>query len=283
MGDATVPTYEVLALRFGTHAARVARENFLSAEGGPAPGALMPLDFYIWVIRNDRQILLVDTGFRPEVAARRGRTITRSPLDGLAALGIAPTDISDVVITHMHYDHAGNLASFPSARLHVQEAEIGFCTGRDMCDETVRSLFEPADVMTMVRRLFDGDVIEHRGPAEIAPGMTVHPVGGHTPGLQVVRVHTKRGWVVLASDAAHLWANIRRRSPHPVFHDLTSVEEAYRVIESLADGDDHIIPGHDPQVALRFPPAAGDPQSVRVHEPPITPVPDLAAMSEMAR
>ena len=115
----------------------------------------------------------------------------------------------------MHYDHAGNLAQFPSARLHVQEAEVGFCTGSDMGCAQTRGRFEAADVTTVVQRLFGGGVVEHRGPAEIVPGVTVHPVGGHTPGLQVVRVHTQRGWVALASDSGHLWANIRQRDPFP--------------------------------------------------------------------
>jgi glyoxylase-like metal-dependent hydrolase (beta-lactamase superfamily II) len=270
-GPGTTPTYEVLALRFGTHADRVARENFLFVDGRCAPDAPMPLDFYVWLIRDDRHVLLVDTGFGPEVGARRGRTVFRSPLDGLAALGIEAARVSDVIITHMHYDHVGNLALFPAARLHVQEEELRFCTGAGMRHEAVRRPFEPGDVKAMVQRLFDERVRTYRGPAEIAPGVTVHPVGGHTPGLQVVRVNTERGWVVLASDAAHLWANIRRRAPFPIFDHLTSVFEAYDAVEALADGADHIIPGHDPQVALRFPRlprSAADSPWVCLHEPP---------------
>jgi len=108
-----------------------------------------------------------------------------------------------------------------------------------------------------------------QGPTEILPGVTVHPVGGHTPGLQAVRVPTQRGWVVLASDAAHLWANIRLRNPFPIFDNLTGVMAAYDVVEELADGDDHIIPGHDPLVALCFPRAAHVPEWIYLHEPPI--------------
>lgn len=95
----------------------------------------------------------------------------------------------------------------------------------------------------------------------------MHPVPGHTPGTQVVRVPTARGWVVLASDATHLWANIRLRSPFPILDHLTPMLEGYERIEALADGDDHIIPGHDPQVALRFPALPGASDWVRLHEP----------------
>jgi len=269
MSGGTTPTYDVLALRFGTHADRVARENFLFHEGHFAADAPMPMDFYIWVIRNDRHVLLVDTGFPEEMAVRRGRTILRSPLDGLADLGIIAAKVSDVVITHMHYDHAGNLDRFPVARVHMQEDELRFCTGRAMRHEVVRKNFEPVNVMTAIQRLFEGQLLLHRGSAEILPGVSVHPVCGHTPGTQVVRVNTKRGWVVLASDATHLWANIRRRSPFPILDNLTMMMESYDILESLADGEDHIIPGHDPEVALRFPRLTQAPDWVCLHEPAV--------------
>jgi glyoxylase-like metal-dependent hydrolase (beta-lactamase superfamily II) len=92
----------------------------------------------------------------------------------------------------------------------------------------------------------------------------VHLVGGHTGGLQIVRVPTGRGWVVLASDAAHFWANIRRRNPYPLIHNLERMAEGWVRCEELADGPDHIIPGHDPEVLRRFPKVANDPQTVRV-------------------
>lgn len=263
------PTYEVLALRYGTQNGRLARENFLFDEGHFAPRAVAPFDFYLWVIRNDRHLLVVDTGFSRDAAARRGRTMICPPLDGLLDIGITPADVSDVVITHMHYDHAGNLDLFPAARLHLQEAELGFCTGRAMRHEAIRKPFESIDVRTAIQRLFGGHVLLHQGTTEIVPGVSLHKVGGHTPGLQVVRVHTKRGWVLLASDAAHLWANIRQRSPFPILDNLASMLEAYDIVEALADGDDHIIPGHDPGVALRFPRSAQSRQWVNLHEPPI--------------
>ncbi len=269
MNQETTPTYEVLALRYGTQTDRLERENFLFEDGHFDPEAETPFDFYMWVIRNDRDVVVVDTGFSHDAAARRGRTMVCSPRDGLAELGISPGGISDVVITHMHYDHVGNLDLFPSARLHIQEEELRFCTGRSMRHGATSKPFESANVMTMIQRLFDGHLVLHQGPAEIVPGVTIHPVGGHTPGLQVVRVHTKRGWIVLASDASHLWANIRRRSPFPILDNLTSMVEAYDVIETLADGEDHIIPGHDPQVALRFPRSVESERWVSLHESPI--------------
>ncbi|MFJ4715556.1 N-acyl homoserine lactonase family protein [Streptomyces sp. NPDC088785] len=262
------PLYEVLALRFGTHAGRPARDNFLTDEGQFTPGSEMPNDYYLWVVRDGRHLVLVDTGFPREMARRRGRTLFRDPVDALADLGTGAADITDVVITHMHYDHAGNLDRFPHSRVHLQEEELRFCTGASMRHRVVRRPFEPENVAAAVRGLYADRLVLHRGAAEIVPGVTVHPVPGHTPGTQVVRVPTARGWVVLAGDAAHLWANIRLRSPFPILEGLSPMLDGYDRIEALADGDDHIIPGHDPQVALRFPALPGAPDWSCLHEPP---------------
>jgi glyoxylase-like metal-dependent hydrolase (beta-lactamase superfamily II) len=245
------PRYEVLALRFGTHADRTARDNFLMDTGQLAP------------------VLVVDTGFSRELAVRRGRTVFRCPVDALADIGVTATEVTDVVLTHMHYDHAGNLDRFPAARVHLQQEELRFCTGPAMRHDVVRGPFEQADVQTAIRLLFDGRLTQHQGVAELLPGVTVHPVPGHTPGSQVVRVPTERGWVVLAGDAAHLWANIRQRRPFPILDGVTATLDAYDVVEALADGPDHIIPGHDPAVARRFPKLAPDSDWVCLHRPPI--------------
>ena len=264
----TLPTYEVFALRIGTHAQRTARENFLFDASCADPDALMPLDFYFWVIRGERSVIVVDTGFEAATAARRDRELTRHPIEALAAIGVDVSDVSDVIITHMHWDHVGNLDLFPYARVHLQEAELGFCTGPRMTHHVIRKTFEADDVATAIRHLFAGRLRLHRSVAEITPGVSVHPVGGHTPGIQVVRVPTSRGWIVLASDAAHLWANIRHRRPFPIVDDLARMLEAYVTIEALADGEDHVIPGHDPLVAKRFPRSTSDDQVFYLHEEP---------------
>ncbi|GAA1170574.1 N-acyl homoserine lactonase family protein [Streptomyces rhizosphaericus] len=272
------PTHELLALRFGTQMGRLARENFLFADDPCATDTPVGFDFYIWVIRGQDQVIVVDTGFTAHTGARRGREQLHHPVEALAGLGMDPTDVSHLLITHMHWDHAGHLAAFPTARVHLQEPELAFCTSRAMRQSAPRRPFEAEDVNAAIRLLFDERLTLHQGPATIVPGVEVHPAPGHTPGLQVVRVHTKRGWVVLASDSSHLWANIRRRAPFPILDHLASMVEAYETVEDLADGVDHIIPGHDPQVATRFPQVEDDPRWVRLHEEPIAPYTDPAAL-----
>ncbi len=132
------------------------------------------------------------------MAKKRGRQMVRPVADGLKAIGIDPVTVGDVILSHMHYDHAGNLPLFPKARFHIQDAEMEYVTGRSMCHAALRGAFEADHAAQMVHNVFDGRVEFHDGVSELAPGITLHKVGGHTKGLQVTRVKTRRGWVVLA-------------------------------------------------------------------------------------
>jgi len=88
---------------------------------------------------------------------------------------------------------------------------------------------------------------------ELAAGLTVHRVGGHSAGLQVVRVFTQRGWVVIASDATHFYANMQRGFPFPTVYNIGDMLEGHRTLHRLADSPDHIVPGHDPLVMSLYP------------------------------
>lgn len=239
----------VYAVRYG-HLDRLSPHNFLGGDDHAQP---MPLDYFVWVVRAGEQTIVVDTGFDAEPATRRGRTLLRPVAAGLAALGVQADEVRDVVITHMHYDHAGNVGLFPRARFHVQDAEMAYCTGRAMSHPHLAGPFDAENVVDMVRRLFDGRVVFHAGDDELVPGVSLHHLPGHTPGLQVVRVQTARGPVVLASDAIHFWANLTRATPFPVVADVVAYLEALRRLRRLAPSLDHIIPGHDPGVLERFP------------------------------
>ncbi|WP_287743429.1 N-acyl homoserine lactonase family protein [Methylobacterium sp.] len=247
-------TYEILALRYAVHD-RPARENFLFWPEGD-PHAAMPLDYFVWVVRNAARTVLVDTGFGPEAAAARGRTLLVHPAEGLRALGVDPEAVRDVIITHLHYDHAGNLAAFPNATFHLQDAEMAFATGRCMCHARLRGAFAVEDVVAMVRHVYAGRVRFTDGDAVLFPGLSVHRVPGHTQGLQCVRVATERGAVVLASDAAHYYANLETRNPYSITVDVAATMESWDRLASLADGPDHVVPGHDPLVMHRYPRAA---------------------------
>lgn len=241
--------YEIHALKYAHHD-RYSPENFLL---GDPHDVLQPLAYFVWAVVGERRTFLVDTGFDEAMARIRGRTITTPVADGLRRLGISPASVEDVIITHLHYDHCGNHDLFPRARYHLQDSEIAYATGRHMRHALMRLPFEVDDVVAMVRKVFGGSVVFHDGEEEIAPGISVHRVGGHSKGLQCVRVQTRRGPVVLASDATHLYAHVDEGRVYPVTYNVAEVLEGYDMLRRLAASPEHIIPGHDPAVLDRYP------------------------------
>ena len=147
------------------------------------------MDFYVWLLRARA---CGASGYR----LRRGhgrqpqRELLRCPIEFLSRLGVSASDVDDVVLTHLHYDHAGNLDKLP----RVQDGEMDYATGRCMCHAPLRHAYEVEDVVTLVRRVYEDRVVFHDGDAELAPGLRLLKIGGHTKGLQALRVHTRRGW-----------------------------------------------------------------------------------------
>ena len=248
----TIPSYEVYAIRYARRDGR-RTAHFVGGDPHDAP---MPMDYFVWLVRNADRTIVVDTGFSAATAVRRGRQFLRSAREGLALLGVRGAEVRDVVITHMHNDHAGTLPDFSGATFHIQDAEMAYVTGRHMGRALLQRPYELDDVTAMVRMVFDGRVAFHAGDDEIAPGVSLHHIGGHTPGLQSVRVFTERGWMVLASDASHYYEHFETGRVFPVTVNLADVIEGYARLHRLAESPRHIVPGHDPLVMQRYPVAA---------------------------
>lgn len=246
--------YEVYALKYA-HSDRRSPECFV---GGDSHDVAMPLAYYTWVIRNAERTVLVDTGFDQAAAVERRRDLVRPVADGLRSIGVEPAAVADIIVTHLHYDHAGNVGLFPNARHHVQDCEMAYATGRCMCHATLNHPYDVDAVTAMVRRVYEGNVRFHDGEAEFAPGITLHHVGGHSRGLQVVRVKTVRGHVVLASDTSHFYAHVDQRRVFPTVDSVAEVLEGYDTILRLATSRQHVIPGHDPLVLDLYPAASAD-------------------------
>ena len=245
--------FELYAIRYATLAGRQPHEVFIG--GDPHEGSF-DMDYFVWAAIGKTRSFVIDTGFSAEAAQKRNRQFLRSPSETLRAVGIDPKTASDVVITHLHYDHVGNFAHFPAAVFHLQDREMVFATGRHMCHPFMRMAFEVEDVVGMVREVYRGRVRFHDGDAELSPGFSLHPVGGHSAGLQVARVLTRRGYVVLASDASHYYAHMEGGRIFPITFDVGAVLQGYRRVRELADSPAHIVPGHDPLVMQRYPAAS---------------------------
>jgi glyoxylase-like metal-dependent hydrolase (beta-lactamase superfamily II) len=244
-------TYEILALKYARLAERKRFESFIAADDHAAPH---PIDYFVWVIRNRERTIVVDTGFDAAEGARRGRRIDRTPAAALEQVGVSAAAVDQVILTHLHYDHAGTLGAFPKARFHLQAAEMAYATGPCMCHAHLRHPFTAEHVCEMVRNVYSGRVAFHDGDAEIAPGITVHKIGGHSRGLQCVKVATTGGPVVLASDASHFYENFEMGKVFPVTIDIADVLDGYTRLVKLAGSPRRVVPGHDPLVLERYPP-----------------------------
>jgi len=259
--------FEVYAIRYAT-VERKAAENYI---GGDPHEAGMPMDYYVWLARNKEHTFVIDTGFNEEAASRRGRQFLCSPVDALKKLEIDAHTIKDVIITHLHYDHIGNFDCFPQARFHLQETEIAYATGKHMAAEFFSHAYELEEIVAMVRNVYAGRVEFYEGDAELVPGFSLHHVGGHTRGLQIVRIWTRIGWLVLASDASHYADNMNSGRPFPIVFNVAEMVEGWKRMRELVEDPEHIIPGHDPIVMHRY--RAPDPSVqgmiVRLDEAPV--------------
>src|ERR1700751_1356278 len=135
MGNA----YQIYRLRYAPMSPPPPPMNSLVPD--PHDATAQDLDYFVWLIRGGGRDILVDTGFNAEEAAARGRKLTLNPVDALARFGVNADDIKDVIVTHLHYDHAGNLDRFPKARFHLQDREMSYATGRCMCNGLLRHPF----------------------------------------------------------------------------------------------------------------------------------------------
>lgn len=246
-------TYELYAIRYATNPRRTKGETFLQLPPGDLHDAPMPINFYVWLARSEKRTILIDSGADEAMCRARGHDFLRCPTETLRQLEVDPGEISDVITTHLHWDHAGNFEKFPKARFHVQQSEVIHATGPCMGNPLLQRPYSVDHVCSLMRVLYGGRVDFHEGEEEIAPGIHIRHVGGHTPGMQIVRVMTRRGWVVLASDTLHYYANKELGIPFAILVDVPKYLAAWTVLDKLAETPGHIIPGHDPKVLLQYP------------------------------
>jgi glyoxylase-like metal-dependent hydrolase (beta-lactamase superfamily II) len=246
----------VYALRYAHRTRSVVGEHFYGHPTdcmGP-----WPIDYFTWVAIHDGRVIVIDTGFTEAEAAERGdRPYVATPIELLARLGVAPDEVDDVVLTHLHYDHTGHLDAYPRATIHVQRDELEFWRGPLANRGAYLHLLRTGDLDALVALQAEGRVALGDGDVRLDERTTLHLVGGHTAGTQVVRVATDEGVVVLASDASHFYANVDDDRPYGVVHELPRMYLAFDRLRELA-GDGVIVPGHDPRVRERFPAFAGD-------------------------
>lgn len=246
---------EVLAVRYGRRVTSRA-ESYLNFHLYGEPDAALHIDYFFWVIREPGgAVTLVDTGFAPAVGDRRRRAHWTTPAGALPGLGVAPDEVTTVVISHAHWDHIGNLGQFPRAAIVMAEAEYAFWTSPMAARAQFAEHSEPQEIALLAGARTDGRITLFSGQHALAPGVDLIEVGGHTPGQLIVAVATGAGTTVLASDALHFYEEVERDRPFAVLADLPAMYRAYDTLAQLASQPGtHLVAGHDPAVRARFAP-----------------------------
>lgn len=251
--------YEVIVARHGTREARRS-EVFLNHAHYGEPDGPFVVDYYLWVLRSRTTTVVVDTGFARGPAETRGRTVLAEPAEIYRRIGVDVDEPHVVVVTHAHYDHIGNVDLFSRATVVISGAEMDFWTS-PMADKTLISHFTERDeVEALVRAEQEGRLQRFHGSVEVAPGVVVTEVGGHTPGQSMVTARTSQGVVLLTSDAVHFVEELERDMPFISVTDLPAMYDGLQAVRDLVGSGavDQVLTGHDAGILDRLEPYSAE-------------------------
>jgi glyoxylase-like metal-dependent hydrolase (beta-lactamase superfamily II) len=248
---ADVERYEVYAVRFAT----LANFPVSSLVAGADRSRRMDIAMMIWVLKGaSGRIAIVDSGFH------RDRYFTQftvkdyiKPSEALAPLGINADEVTDLILTHMHWDHAGGLDLFPKARIWVQKDEYDYYTGEAWQSARTHGGIDADDVLEIVKRNTEGKVSFVRGDDDTSLAGVSFGIGGkHTFASQFAIVSTRAHSVAIASDNMYLYENLDTHTAIAQTLDAASNLRTQHRMKSLASEPRLLIPGHDPAVFSRF-------------------------------
>ena len=247
----STPTYDVYAISYGVI------PDFLVSGlvAGADRSRKLDIQMMVWLLKGPNGAnILVDSGFYREKFVKQWKVKDFiKPSDALAKVGLKPEDITDLIITHMHWDHAGGMDLFPKARVWIQQDEYSYYTGEAWQPNGNHGGVDQDDVMALVKLNTEGRVRLVKGDdQEVTAGIKVYTGGRHTYASQYVGVNTKAGTVVVASDNCYLYENIDKHAPIAQTWDAPSNLKAQDRMKQLASNSRLIVPGHDPSVFTRF-------------------------------
>lgn len=220
-------------------------------------------NYYFWAVRSrSGETTLVDTGTGPTEAARRKLKNYVNPLDALARLNIKPEQVNKVVVTHIHFDHAGGMEifpeAFPKAKFYVQKKEFDFWIKNPIAK---RKPFQGITDSLANKVLADLEgskrLVLVEGDRSIAPGLQLLLAPGHTVGLQALMVQTSKGKLILASDCAHIRRSFKEDIPSCLITDMVAWLKSYDKLRGKTSLE-LIFPGHDVMMLNEFPKVAED-------------------------
>jgi len=221
------------------------------------PDSQISMPYSVWVIDSVDGLVLVDTGFDVTDAYWAGDADWRTIPAALDAAGIDSREITRVVLTHLHFDHAGNISLFPEARIFLSRHEFEHWIGLPVDDQRA-GFVDPAHLDAIMQAQRDGRVVLTEGRTQVAAGVTMIPAPGHTPGQSAVLVETLGGPRILASDAVHLFEQLDPGWRFFAFDDTEQYDRSIADLDRLSrEVGAPIIPGHDSRVRDRYPALPG--------------------------
>jgi glyoxylase-like metal-dependent hydrolase (beta-lactamase superfamily II) len=251
-GDSTIPAYSIEAIRYGT-----VKDFPVSALVMGAPkDEKTDIAMVVWLIRGGGRNVLFDSGFHREIWLKEFPTADYlRPDEAVTLAGVNPDQVTDVVISHAHWDHMGGIDLFPKATVWIQKQEFAYYTADAWQPGGKHGGIDPDDVKALVQRNLEGRVrLVDGDDVEILPGIRTYTGARHTFASQFLRV-AGASPVVLASDNCYLYRNLAEHRASATFSEEdrpANIRNQARMIE-LAGSADRVVPGHDPKQFERFP------------------------------
>jgi len=251
--------YEAYALRFASWTDRKSSDWFYRYGAYDVDDGPRQMDCFFWLLRNESRTVLVDCGYDRDRGRARGRQHDHDPIELLARFGVDATDVDHVVLSHMHFDHIGNVDLFPRATFSVAQDEYDFWTGPVGSQPAVIFAAEPDEIRTVAQLHSEGRLRFVDESEDLFPGIVATKLRGHTPGQLVVDVATSSGCVVLASDALHYYEEMEEDRPFILYADIEGMYRSYDFLRERDNAaDTWVVAGHDPLVMDRFEKVDGD-------------------------
>lgn len=248
----TTPAYEVFAIRYAT-----LPQFPLNALVKGAETTKIDVPCYVWLVRGGGKNILVDSGFyRPQFMKQWKPADYIRPDEAVARAGVKAGDITDVVITHAHWDHLDGADLFPNAQIWIQRDEYVYYTADAWQSGGKHGGIDPEDLAFLLKANTSGRLHLIDGEREILPGIRVYTGGRHTYASQFVTVTGKPGPIVLASDNVYLYQNLEKHVPIAQTFDEGSNLAAQDRMKTMVKDQRFIVPGHEPLVLESFPKVA---------------------------
>jgi glyoxylase-like metal-dependent hydrolase (beta-lactamase superfamily II) len=244
-------TYEVYAIRFGT----LPQFRVSGLIQGADPSRRLDIPVMVWLLKgSDGKRILVDSGFYQQKFVDQWKVVNfRTPADAVASAGIKPEEITDVIISHAHWDHVGGADLFPKATVWIQKDEYHYYLGEAWQARNTHGGIDAQDMANLLKINAEGRLRFVNGDdQEILPGIRCYTGGRHTYASQYVGVQTAGGTAVMTSDNVYLYENIDKHQPIAQTLDAKSNLAAQDRIRTLASDPSLIVPGHDPAVFERY-------------------------------